>query len=66
MRTVSSLKGLVIFFHFTQGFRPGLTAIPPLRGSILRDPFHRANSKRVLTHALKARSTQATATLELP
>src|ERR1035437_3769706 len=58
--------GLVIFSHSTQGFRPGLTAIPPLlhpilrksgakwgpwlRGSILRHPFHRANSKRVLTH----------------
>ncbi len=34
-----SLKGLAYFSRFTQGFRPGLKAVPPLRGWIVRHRF---------------------------
>jgi len=37
VRTLPSPKGLVIFFHFTQGLRPGLLLFRPCGAWILRN-----------------------------
>jgi hypothetical protein len=59
-RPVSPLPRLDLFPHLTQGLRPGLTAMPPLRGWLARDSIMLSHQKiafEVATQSLRARST---------